>query len=245
MAPFLLKTPVLYAPWISFFICAVLGILCNHWFAPGADCWKRLFFLAVFCLVLTKIAASFMKRSRINRKLNVYILQSLYRTEAWFAGVFLYGYIWIWLAATALAGLHHEYYYNYFPDDEIGLHVSDNGVASSLVLRVIRTPVLREYDEKRRSAFGADCSTSFIAQTLRAKNNGCWETLSGKVAVTVSGDATNLRIGDQILAVGKLNRPERLSNPNDRDRILYYRSQRILTLLHVDSIDDVETLQSK
>ncbi len=154
--------------------------------------------------------------------------------------VYFYVNLCAWLAFFALCGQRHEAYYNYFPQDEIGLLATEDALGTTLELRVGKTPVLYEIKDAERSALGNDKTTSFTAQALRVKNAGNWQKVSGRVDVSVNGDATRLRIGDRIVVSGKLARPKKQGNPGERDRVFYYRSQRVLSTFSVNSFDFVE-----
>ncbi len=234
--------PVQYAPLVPFFTAALCGILANAWFTPGEAFWRTFLLTSVFALILTKTLLFLFKRVRIVRKMRLAVATKLLPLEQWLAYSFISGSVWIWLAATALAGLRHEYYYNHFPNDEIGLHIPEGGVSSCVELRVVKTPIFFEYDDNKRSVFGDDSATLFTGQVLRAKNAGVWEDFSGKVAVSVNGPALDLRIGDIVRASGRLSLPARQSNPDDRDKTLYYRAQRILTVFRVNSTENIEKI---
>jgi competence protein ComEC len=90
--------------------------------------------------------------------------------------------------------------------------------------------------------FGGGESTVFEGRVRRAKNGGVWEEFDGRVAVSVDGDATFLRVGDSIRVSGKLTRPAKVGNPGEIDRRYILRSRRILTRLAVGSPEDVEVL---
>ena len=238
------KRPVLYSPLIPFFLAAVFGILVNSWFAPGVAFWFSLLIVSTGVLVLTKVLSYLFRNTRFGRRIRFALVAYLGVAEAWFVYALLSGSFWIWAATSALAGLRHEFYYNYFPDNEIGLHVPNEGVSSSVKLRVIKTPMLCKYDENNRSAYGDDCTTLLTAKVISAKDSGIWKEFSGKAAVSISGDVTNLRIGDIILVAGRLTRPDRQNNPNERDKCFYYRSQRILTIVRVNSKENVERIST-
>ena len=234
------EKPVPYSPLVPFFVATVCGILTNYWFHFGASFWKKLLCVSLFAFLATKSFSFFFENSKVRRKLRSLASALLNPLEAWLFCATLSGVVWIWIGTAALAGLRHEYYYNCFPKTEIGLHVPEGGVGTVVELRVIRTPTLSEYESGTRSIYGDDCTTHLTGEVVRAKNSGIWRDYSGKVAVSISGDATDLRIGDLVRIVGRLTRPTRPRNPNERDQIFYYRSQRILTTLRVNSSDNVK-----
>ena len=236
------KKPVPYSPLVPFFVATVCGILANYWFHLGASFWKKLLCVSLVAFLATKSLSYFFKSSKIRRKLRLFASSRLYFFEVWLFCAALSGVVWIWIGTAALAGLRHEYFYNCFPKNEIGLHVPEEGVGSVVELRVIRTPSLSEYENGTRSIYGDDCATHLTGEIVRAQDRGVWRDYSGKVAVSISGDATDLRVGDLVRLVGRLTRPTRPRNPNERDQILYYRSQRILTILRVNSSDNVKLI---
>ena len=236
--------PAQYSPLVPFFVAVVCGILANSWFQLGATFWKSTLCVSIVAFLLTKFISYFFKSSKLRRKLRSFASKRLFAFEIWLLCAALSGCAWIWIGAAALAGLRHEYYYNYYPKSEIGLHIPEGSVGSVVELRVTRTPTLTEYEDGTRSVYGDDCSTHLTGEIVRAKNGGVWRDYSGKVAVSISGDATYLRVGDLIRVAGRLSRPTRPRNPNERDQIFYYRSQRILTILRVNSLDCVKLVAS-
>lgn len=236
--------PIIYAPLVPFFVAAVVGILGNAWFKPGASFWRALLIVSVAFFFTTKLSVFFLKKTRLIRLLHIEIAWHFSYLEAWFSFAFFSGLIWIWFAFAALAGLRHEYYYNIFPLDEIGFYTPPQGVASTVEFRIISAPTFSEYENDARPAFGVNSATRFNANVCRVKDNGVWKPFSGKIAVSISGKATNLHVGDLVKASGKLAPPSLQNNPGDRDRVFFYRSQRILTLLRVHLAENVELLSS-
>ena len=238
------KKPDLYSPLLSFFIAAVFGILANSWFHLGASFWKSTLYVSLCSFWLTKLFSLLFRRSKTRRFLRSFAQKRLHAVGTWAFCATLSGGLWIWVGTAALAGLRHDYYYNYFPPDEIGLHIPEKGVGSTVEFYVTKTPTLVEYESGARSAYGDDCATCLTGEIVRAKSAGVWRRFSGKVSVTISGDATELHVGDLVRVVGRLTRPTRSNNPNERDQLFHYRSQRILTILRVNSSDNVKVLSS-
>lgn len=152
---------------------------------------------------------------------------------------------WTLTAVAALSGYRHYSYFNVFPENEIGFVVPANGTAATLDLRLIGTPILYRAEKTSNPLFAETETTAFVAEVTRAKNRGVWEDFSGSVAVSVSGDATFLRIGDEIRVSGRLAPPTKVGNPGERDRRYNYRSRRILTTLSVDGAENVELLPTE
>ena len=151
--------------------------------------------------------------------------------------------VWAAVAVAALAGWRHDAHFNVFAEREIAFFVpADGGTPATLELTLTKTPQLYKRSETASPMFGGDESTVFEGRVRRAKNGGVWEEFDGRVAVSVDGDATFLRIGDAIRVSGKLTRPAKVGNPGENDRRYILRSRRILTRLAVGSPDDVEIL---
>ena len=236
------KKPVQYSPLLSFFIAAVFGILADFYFHLGASFWTSTLYVSVGAFLLTKSFSFFFRNAPIRRSLRTFASTRLPVVGTWLFCATLSGGLWLWIGTAALAGLRHDYYYNYFPKSEIGLFIPENGVGAVVEFYVSKTPTLIEFEEGARSAYGDDCSTRLTGEILRVKNRGVWQSCSGKVAVSITGDATRLRVGDFVRAAGRLSRPARSSNPCERDQVFYYRSQRILSILRVNSSDNVKLL---
>lgn len=151
--------------------------------------------------------------------------------------------VWAAVAVASLAGWRHDVCFNVFSDREIAFFVPEgNGTPATLELRTATTPTLYVRDEAIGARFGATETTTFEARVLRAKNGGVWEKFDGRIAVSVAGDATFLRIGDAIRVSGKLTRPPKVGNPGEYDRRYSLRSRRILTRIAVGGASDVEIL---
>ena len=151
--------------------------------------------------------------------------------------------VWAAVAVAALAGWRHDAHFNVFAEREIAFFVpAGGGTPATLELKLTKTPQLYKRSEAASPMFGGDESTVFEARVRRAKNGGVWEEFDGRVAVSIDGDATFLRVGDSIRVSGKLTRPANVGNPGEIDRRYILRSRRILTRLAVGSPDDVEVL---
>lgn len=151
--------------------------------------------------------------------------------------------VWAAVAVAALAGWRHDAHFNVFAEREIAFFVpADGGTPATLELKLTKTAQLYKRSEAASPMFGGNESTVFEGRVRRAKNGGVWEEFDGRVAVSVDGDATFLRVGDSIRVSGKLTRPANVGNPGEIDRRYILRSRRILTRLAVGSPDDVEVL---
>ena len=151
--------------------------------------------------------------------------------------------VWAAVAVAALAGWRHDAHFNVFAEREIAFFVpAGGGTPATLELKLTKTPQLYKRSKAASPMFGGDEATVFEARVRRAKNGGVWEEFDGRVAVSVDGDATFLRVGDSIRVSGKLTRPANVGNPGEVDRRYILRSRRILTRLAVGSPDDVEVL---
>ncbi|MCF0233940.1 MAG: ComEC/Rec2 family competence protein, partial [Thermoguttaceae bacterium] len=145
-------------------------------------------------------------------------------------------------AVAAFAGYRHYSYFNVYPEREIGFYIPKGGVGATVELRLIKTPTVYRNDESSSPIFDQSEQTFFTTEIIRAKTNGNWETFSGKVAVSIIADASELRIGDVIRASGRLATPSQPGNPGERDWRFSYCSQRILATLSIDSAENYERL---
>lgn len=233
-----IRTP---APLVPFFVAVVCGIFWNARATPGFVFWQVLFALSLSCFALTKFARSTFSEERRQR------FDALEPRHVWseFYSVFAYGSFWIYLAVACVAGMRHEYYYNVFPNDHLAFLLREERQPATLELRVLKTPIAYENTPESRSFGEEEVSTSFIAEALRAAGDESWEPVSGKVAVTVNGDSSLLKIGDRIRSSGLLSRPSAPSNPGDRDMRFYYRSQRVLNSFYIKNVEHIVDLTNE
>ncbi len=232
----------LNAPLVPFFIAAVLCILFDRNIAPDVYFWFinivvfLLLFLGCWIIRLIDPELEFERPEKQGTRIS-YCL----RLICWQIGnKFLFGNLCAWAICGLVFGLRHELYFNRFPEKEIGLYVNEDGIFDSLELRVSSSPEVRRYDNAEHFPYGAFEKTSFIAEVLTVKNGEEWEPFTGRIAVSVTGNAAYLHIGDTIKCFGKLALISRADNPGDRDRSLYFRSQRILTSLSISKPANIE-----
>ena len=124
------KKPVQYSPLLSFFIAAVFGILADFYFHLGASFWTSTLYVSVGAFLLTKSFSFFFRNAPIRRSLRTFASTRLPVVGTWLFCATLSGGLWLWIGTAALAGLRHDYYYNYFPKSEIGLFIPENGVGA-------------------------------------------------------------------------------------------------------------------
>lgn len=235
--------PVLYSPFLPFLISIIFGIILDNYFQVELWRWKRIVGASMAFFVVARLFFFvFFKFVPRNYSLLFFRGGGKHRFLEWALSIFLSGNIGLWAAALGLGGLRHDYFYNYFAANEIGFFLPQKDVSTIVELTLLKTPVLREYPENGLTFFTSNCSTSFVAEIERLKDAGKWKVFSGRVAVRVSGDATDLKIGDRIRVAGTIGRPGKPNNPGERDQIFYYRSQRILTVLRVNSTSKIEEL---
>lgn len=235
--------PVLYSPFLPFLLAIIFGILLDNYFQVELWRWKRLIGASLIFFVVARLLF-FIFFKLISRKYSLLFFRGggKHRFLEWALAVFLSGNIGLWTAALGLGGLRHDYFYNYYAANEIGFFLPQKDASTIVELKLLKTPVLREYPENNMAFFTSNCSTSFVAEIERLKDAGEWKVFSGRVAVRVSGDATDLKIGDRIRVAGTIGHPSKPNNPGERDQIFYYRSQRILTILRVNSVSKIEVL---
>ncbi len=235
--------PVLYSPFLPFLIAIIFGILIDSSFQVEPWRWKRLIGASLAFFFVARFFFFFLFKFVLRKRLPLALRGGkTHRFLGWLLAVFLSGNIGLWGAALGLGGLRHDYFYNYFASNEIGFFLPQKDASTIVELKLLKTPVLREYPENNLAFFTSNCSTSFVAEIERLKDTGKWKVFSGRVAVRVSGDATDLKIGDRIRVAGTIGRPNKPNNPGERDQVFYYRSQRILTVLRVNSTSKIEVL---
>ncbi len=207
---------------------AVIGILLDEYWTPGVAVWFFLFWISVVGVLLTAILTNFL------------YLKSVKHGDSSKSIPFFLVNIIAWITFASLAGLRYERYLNYFPETEIGLHVPQEGVSVALEFQVQNTPTLFRQENSSQSVIKSDVLTCFNANVSLVKDSGVWKKCSGRIAISIMGDASYLHIGDKVLAFGRLEKPEKQRNPGEQDRSLYYRAQRILTTFSVTSIENLE-----
>ncbi len=234
------------APVVSLFISAVCGVLLDSRFSPGLVFW-RLFFgfsvIGIICTFSIRAVHYLFHRQDIEKNdgNNAPFFFKRYRKVASIVYFkFLYGNLFCWVAVGAFFGYRHDAYVNYYPAREISRHIVKDGSPYSLELRVRSSPYVYVSNEYARPIGGSMRVTRFIGDVLLVKNIDEWEPFTGRVAVTIDGKASFIRIGDRIRVTGRLAHPGKKGNPGDLDLIKYYRYQRILTTLSVASVENVE-----
>lgn len=243
------------APLVPFFIAATLGILCDSLFSPGPLFWTVVLgsafvflLISLFLFALERIDERSNSLEFLNRAL-VGSERFHHRAFLWIGKFFIYcnnklayGFFFAYFVFFVAYGMRHEYYLNFFPENEIGLYLDREGAIASCRLKIKNTPMVYRSDTQDRPLFGVGKTTRFVAEIIRATNKGRWEDYSGLVTVTVDDDASYLRIGDCIEATGRLSLFSHAKNPGDLDRLLYYRAQRILTSFSIKDVKSIELL---
>lgn len=264
------KKTVAAVPTVPFFISAALAVLFARFVSPNVFFWVILigFFsgflfvaASINCLRLRKTEdrenVGFAESSQLDSacfdsnedetKKNFFYQRLLGSWRAALRLAFaklLLGNVCAWLVVAGFYGLRYELFVNYFPLTEVARFVNKDGWLNSLKIRVKNTPTLYCNDDIKFSfQDGSRETTSFIAEVLAVQNNGNWEKHSGRILVSVDGNATFLRVEDEVMISGRLSLLSRSSNPGDFDRQLYYRTQRVLTKLNVDKIETIVLLK--
>ena len=234
------------APLVPIFLAVVVGILVDAAFSPGQSRWLLLLTFSCLTFITTKATAFFLQLRRPETRYYFDNCPFLFKWNVanWTLHSILFGGAWLWLIVVCLAGWRHDSYYNYYPEREIGLRIPEEGVASIVELRVLKTATLHR-SKLQNTVYGEEISTTFLAEILRAQNGGVWEEYSGRVATTIGGDARFLHVGDVIRAPGRFSRPKAPDNPGDFDRRFYYRAQRTLTAFYVENSEQISLLDVK
>jgi len=81
-----------------------------------------------------------------------------------------------------------------------------------------------------------------VASVRRILTTHGWISAEGNILVQVSHPHPFLAAGQRVRVLGMLGRPAHATNPGEFDAADYYRQQRILTLMRISRIQDIEIL---
>ncbi len=173
-----------------------------------------------------------------------------------FVGVLLYSWkharvkmfgvnVFLLFGVAFFGGFYHHLYWNFYPETELGLRIQEPGMLAKLEGTIARPPIFTfPSDAMIFAGTNADeVSTIFQIHVSAFHHSKTHRTpASGTVIVRVVGRAENLHSGDFIRVSGRLVRPSEEVNPGLFSPRTYYRRERILSILRVPSVNNVEIL---
>lgn len=143
------------------------------------------------------------------------------------------------LAIAGLAGLHHHTHCYIFPDDDIGYLASDEPRLVQLRGRIAEPPsvdVPTERDPLRSIPESPRTHVMLDAQGL--VDGAGQHRVSGRVATTLLGAKSTLRVDDELQFTGWLAQPRLPDNPGERDYSAVARDQRVRATFLVKHVND-------
>ena len=144
---------------------------------------------------------------------------------------------------TICGGLTHHLYWNTASPDVLARFASEQSTAVRLVLRIESEPTfLPNKLPKFASAWKKKDRTRCEARAIELIQEDGSTSVSGKVLLTISGDATHLRPGDCVHAVGSIRNLGSAQNPAGFDYSQYMRQRGILTNVFCPSPQAVQKL---
>lgn len=140
-------------------------------------------------------------------------------------------------------GLSHHLHWNVASPDLLARFASEQARPTRLVLRIESEPTfLPNSLPKFASAWQKEDRTRCQASALQLIKQDRSFPVSGKVLLTISGDATHLHPGDYIRVIGSIRNLPPAQNPAGFDFAQYSRQQGILTSVFCISPEAVEKL---
>ena len=139
-----------------------------------------------------------------------------------------------------IGGLWHQFYWNFYPENEIGFIATDEPQAVCLQARVSTRPCWNPAEKATPTNIASRGeSSSLYIQALSMRDGKQWVSCSGKVKAYVNGHLIGVNAGDHLRIVGTLNQPAKPTNPGEFDFFRFQRTERSLSLLYVDHPDAI------
>lgn len=202
--------PPSYQPLAVCLLAAMTGIVIDRFLPLPPALWFLLVIIA-----LSGVAACSFSGSRISSRTRIQTVATLLLLSA--VGAFF-------------GARHHAYFYRFASNDP-GFFCTEEPRPCVLEGRVLSLPRYLPAIQGEPGRFvPRQESTLFRLHAERLRNRSAWERLDGDLSVFVSGDRSDLRVGDRVRLYGELSRPAEPQNPGDFDRRTYYRNQRLLAV---------------
>jgi len=150
------------------------------------------------------------------------------------------------LAICGFAGMLHHIHRNVFDADDIGFAATDEPRLVQLRGRLIDEPTFDPpaIGDPLRSI--PDAARTRVVMAAEQLGDGAdLQPVSGRVAVTLIGNKSQLRAGDELELTGWLARPRLPDNPGERDYASMLLDQRIRATMMVRHVGDATSLTTR
>ena len=146
---------------------------------------------------------------------------------------------WLWVAAGAIAAVHHHGDRNEFAPDDVGTVAPDRPSPARLRGTLVEEPA-RFHAPKPDPLLAVpkpETSVTVLAVTAVDTPDG-WRPASGRARLTVEGNLHDLHLGDAVEVVGRLSKPGPPANPGESDYRSYLLGQRITAEVRTKRSED-------
>lgn len=146
----------------------------------------------------------------------------------------LWGNLFLLLAFTALGGLFHHIYWNFYLPTDAGLRAGDPFSLECVEGKVVRPPrFIYPCDEIRFSGTEKDVVTVLNLRVHARMAGTRWQKATGNLIVRILGRVRDVHAGDVFRMSGRMTQLSDAMNPGAFSPRTYYRQQRILAVLRV------------
>lgn len=146
------------------------------------------------------------------------------------------------LAAASISGMWHQFRWNRFVENEIGLRAPEVSVPVAMKLCALESPKYVVPESNPLHAKPTDDYSVFRCKALAVRDGKEWIPATGALRVRVVGQLEGIDGGDQLEVFGKLNRPSPAMNPGDFSGFDYQRRERRLATLQVNHIPSIHVV---
>lgn len=147
------------------------------------------------------------------------------------------------LAWAAWGGAWHHLWWDYYPENEIGLLAEQRGSPAAVELRVVGEP--RRMAVAKPSPFEArtpEPRTLVPCRVEAVRDGAQWQRCSGNLDLYVRAEWREVNAGDRLRVTGELAAVALPRNPGEFDFSRHYRGQRKLAVLFADDSAALEVL---
>lgn len=155
-------------------------------------------------------------------------------------------YLLILSAIASLAGIYHQVYWNFYQSNEIARCVQDPFSIESIEGKILSPP---QFSKPQSGMFlqsddpDKEFVTVFTLRIYARRTTKGWEKASGKLLVRSVGRLNDAHTGDVVRVNGLLTGISEAMNPYAFSPKVYYRQQRILSVMRVPSPANVKIIR--
>lgn len=144
--------------------------------------------------------------------------------------------LFLLLSFSAVGGLFHHLYWNFYPETEIGLNAGDPFSLECVQGKIVRPPEFA-FPSRTASFLGNEneMTTQLCLKVLKRKSGTKWVPATGNLLVRVMGRMEDAHVGDVFQMSGRMSHFSETMNPRAFSARTFYRQQRILAVLRVPS----------